>query len=213
MKAALAALALVLAALPAAAQRCPDGGEPLLTGQPFRPLACSASDASQGPAVAVSTAARPDPDPERADLRGLDGEWRGSVSFGAGRFDVTLIVSGRGAHWRWQALNELSHLSLQLDGELTRGLFSKPPYKLSLKSPAVPDRALTGEIWLGATPLEAGKHPVYDRLAVWTFAGRAPLQKVAYTLEGDRLRGAYALVDGDKGPVSTGFDLTRRPKK
>jgi len=207
---ACAALMLLAAAAPAAAQRrCPDGRSAVVTGEPFHPIGClSGSPSAPQPAKD----ALPVADAARADLKPLDGAWHGVVTFELARFDVTLTVSGRGERWQWRAIDDRTHFPQELDAAVSRGLFSRPPFKVTLKSPLLPSAPVTGRLWLGAAPLEGGHRPPFDRMAVWTFDGRAPLQQLAYTVDKDRLRGSYTITQPDGTKTSTGVDFARVPE-
>jgi hypothetical protein len=211
---ALALAFFAWAASPAAAQvRCPDGGAPRLTGELFHPLACSEAQLSLAAGVDVSTASLPDADAARGRLEDLDGTWRGFAVFGASRYDLTLTVSRGGTRWVWTTMDQQLHLATELDETVTKGFFAKPPYKLALASPSAPGRKLSGRLWAGAAPLEAGRHPEKDRLLAWRFEGLAAVQKLQYSLAGDRLRALYTLADPARGRRSTELDLQRAAAK
>lgn len=210
-------LALLLSASCAtAAHQCPDGSTPILTGHPFRPLLCppGGKEAAR-PEASVSSATLPINDAARADLGPLEGSWRGLVNFGGGRYEVHLTIGGTSAERaiRWTAMDYHTHVEHTLEGSITKpGWFSRGVPKLTARMPALPGPKLSGRVWLGAAPLDAGQRPRHDRKAVWVFSGRPEQHTVAFALtDPDHLSAFYTFVDPSLGAIGTPIDLARSP--
>jgi hypothetical protein len=205
------AILLAVAAQAAPPLRCPKGTEAALTGHPLRPLDCEPSPAAPAAEVALDTTTLPDGgDAARAALKALEGRWRGTITAMADHFEVSLDVTGSGKSWAWSTTALRGLQKRRLGAEFKTGPFAKrPPYDAVVTSPDFPERSLAARVWTGAAPLESGKRPELDRLAVWTYAGKPGVHRVQYALAGNKARGIYTYVDPKLGPIATSFELTK----
>jgi hypothetical protein len=202
--------ALLLAAWAAADDvaphpKCPEGGDPVFTGQPFRPLYCP-QGGKEKPAKASEpdAATLPAKGGWSAALKGLDGRWRGIVFFAGNRYDATLDVSKSGTSWSFLPKDYSTHLGYPIAGEIKKpGWFSGGLPKLETWSPAKPGERLSSRFWLGANPAPTGPR----RLAVWSLSGRPELHRVEFDAANGRLSGVYTLTDPARGTVGASFDL------
>lgn len=202
MTACLASLLAATALAAAPAMRCREGQTPYLTGSPLTLLDCAAK-APAGTAPAPSAPLPEAADKERADLKALEGTWRGAANVAGAFYDFEL--QARGKTLSWTRLDLRFHERLRLDVELKQGLFSKrQPFGAVARSPQAPGAELAAQVWLGAAPLEDGKRPARDRLAVWVFEGRAGEHRLEFAVRGDELDGLYVHVASG---APTGFPL------
>lgn len=211
----LAAAALLAACAARAADaprhpQCPDGKDPVLTGQPFRPLRCPQAGEKPGKSVEPDEAALPKKGSWSAALKGLDGSWRGLAYFAGNRYEVTLDVSGSGRQWRLKAMDYATHVFHPLEAELKKpGWFSGGMPKLEVSSPSLPGSALSARLWLGANPPKPAGATAHEHVAVWKYSGRPELHRVEYTAKGDAISAVYSMTLPDVGPVGATLDLTR----
>lgn len=152
----LAAVALLLS-LPAAAGRCPRGGEPIFTGSPFRPLECP----QPGSAAQVSTAPAAPIAAKGSKLNDLVGRWEGYASFGIERFETLFILEksgllGKNLSARFETREHRTLIKETLSAQLKAQ--GPGEYAAAVRLEEAPSSALSAKVTLGKS-----EDPAFDR--------------------------------------------------